>query len=80
MLEFVDKRGLWQRMLSKVQEESGFDVYTMLQNQAYLDSVERGIAMIGVKSWQWIQALERKLVHLLLQSISVQGQTGHWPS
>ena len=52
MLEFIDKRGLWQ-------EESGFDMYTMLQNQAYLDSVERGIAIIGVKSWHWIQTLER---------------------
>jgi len=69
MLEFVDKRGLWQRVLAKAQEESGFDAYTMLQNQAYLDSVERGVAIIGVKSWNWIQTLERKRVHFLLQSV-----------
>lgn len=69
MLEFIDKRGLWQQVLAKVQEESGFDAYTMIQGQAYLDSVERGMAMIGVKSWQWIQTLERKRVHFLLQSV-----------
>lgn len=69
MLEFIDKRGLWQQVLAHVQEESGFDMYTMLQNQAYLDSVERGIAIIGVKSWHWIQTLERKRVHFLLQSV-----------
>jgi|GEM_PF-6004738 len=68
MLEFVDKRSLWQRVLSKTQEEFDFDAYTMLQNQAYLDSIERSMAIIGVKSWNWIQTLERKRVHFLLQS------------
>lgn len=69
MLEFIDKRSLWQQVLAQVQELSGFDTYTMLQNQAYLDSVERGVALIGVKSWTWIQTLERKRVHFLLQSV-----------
>lgn len=69
MLEFVDKRTLWQRVLAKIQEESGFDTFTMLQQHAYLDSVERSMAIIGVKSWNWIETLERKRVHFLLQQV-----------
>jgi len=47
MLEFVDKRTLWRHVLAKIQEESGFDAYTLLQRQAYLDSLEGFVALVG---------------------------------
>ena len=64
-----DKRSLWQDALTLAQEQAGFEVFTILQNKAYLDSIEQGVALIGAKSWTWVEVLEKKRIKPLLENV-----------
>lgn len=71
MIDRFDKRRIWALVVRKVQEETRFDVLTLLQDKAYLDSLDNGIAIIGLKSSTWEEMLRRKgLVPVLQRVIS----------
>lgn len=55
-----DKVHVWNRALRLLAEEVDFGTLTMLQDNAYLDSLEDGNALVGCKSWAWLETFERK--------------------
>ena len=66
--DIPNKPKLWQKVCYQVQEENenlGF----LLQDKAYLDSLERGMAIVGVKSHPILEMLERKKAVPLLEKI-----------
>jgi len=70
MTDIPNKIKLWQKACYHILEERP-DIGYMLQDQAYLDSLERGHAVVGVKTWTLLEMLERKrIVPLLEQAFS----------
>ncbi len=66
--EIPNKIKLWQKACYRIQEE-GSELGFLLQDKAYLDSLERGIAIVGVKSSALLDMLERKRAVPLLEKV-----------
>jgi len=64
--EIPNKIKLWKDACYHIQEKRS-DIAYLIQDNAYLDSLERGWAVIGVKSWNLLEMLERKRVVPLLE-------------
>jgi hypothetical protein len=68
MTEIPNKVKLWQNACYQILEERP-DIGYLLQDKAYLDSLERGQAIVGVKTWNLLEMLERKRVVPLLEKV-----------
>ena len=68
MSEIPNKVKLWQEACYQILEERP-DIGYLLQDKAYLDSLERGQAIVGVKTWNLLEMLERKHIVSLLEQV-----------
>jgi hypothetical protein len=66
MITFPNKIALWQDACYFIQEEHS-DIAFLIQDKAYLDSLEGNLAVVGVKTWTLLEAFERKRVVPLLE-------------
>lgn len=64
-----DKVKTWKLVLALVAEELDFGLLSLIQNNAYLDSLEGTIAKIGCKSYTMMEILQRKRVREKLEPI-----------
>jgi len=66
--DIPNKPKLWRKVCHQVQEDH-YELGFLLQDKAYLDSLERGLAVVGVKSYPILEMLERKRAIPILEQI-----------
>lgn len=64
-----DKVKIWNRALRLLAEEVDFGMLTLVQKNAYLDSLEDGVALIGCKSFTLMETFQRKQLYRKLEPI-----------
>lgn len=66
MITFPNKVALWKDACYLIQEERS-DIAFFIQDNAYLDSLEGNLAIVGVKTWTLLETFERRRVTPLLE-------------
>ena len=69
LVKTYDKRLVWNEVIQRITEEAGFEALNLVQEHAYLDSIENHTAIIGFQSYTWMETFQNKHLVPLLQGI-----------
>jgi hypothetical protein len=69
LVKTYNKRLVWNEVIQRIEEEAGFEVLNIVQRHAYLDSIENNTAILGFKSYTWMEIFQNKHLVPLVQGI-----------
>jgi|GEM_PF-1702887 len=68
-IDFYNKPPVWEKVIYHLGEQVDRGTLTVVEKNAYLDSVEQGEALIGCSSWHSMKDMEAKFIREKLETV-----------